>query len=361
MTGAQKGFVALLQKSLGRKLLTFHCVLHQTFPLECTEVMNLVLQIVSTITAKGTVGSVCYWTRWWKARILISCCTTKSRWLSRGEVLKRFAACLEEVKIFLGSERLTSPELEQPEWLEKLHFMVDMTANLNTLNATLQEKGGTALHLLKTVLAFEHKLTVFARDLQRGSLSRFPSLREFKRAHSTINSEYLQSAVAAMRTSFAKQFREFSPVTPLTFDPSLLNMTAFEGVSQPVLDMELADIADKEIWMSKFKCLAADLEDVALQKAIRVQNNKGSDTENLPKLNKLTFDTWTAIPNTSINMKKYTFGVLSIFGSTYICAQVFSNMNDIKSKHRSHFTDNSLQSCVRVKVMSYSPEVQIVC
>ncbi|KAJ4947892.1 hypothetical protein JOQ06_009923, partial [Pogonophryne albipinna] len=108
MTGAQKGFVALLQKSLDRKLLTFHCILHQealcaqTFPPECTELHN------------------------------------KVRWLSRGEVLKRFAACLEEVKTFLGSKGLTFPELEQPEWLEKLHFMVDMTAHLNTLNTALQ-------------------------------------------------------------------------------------------------------------------------------------------------------------------------------------------------------------------------------
>ena len=30
------------------------------------------------------------------------------------------------------------------------------------------------------VLAFERKLTVLARDLQRGTLSHFPSLREFK-------------------------------------------------------------------------------------------------------------------------------------------------------------------------------------
>nr|KAF6287272.1 hypothetical protein mPipKuh1_009965 [Pipistrellus kuhlii] len=58
----------------------------------------------------------------------------KVRWLSRGEVLKRFVACLEEVKTFLASKELTFAELEQPEWLEKLHFMVDMTAHLNTLN-----------------------------------------------------------------------------------------------------------------------------------------------------------------------------------------------------------------------------------
>ncbi len=59
MRGAQKGFVTLLQKSLGRNLLTFHCILHQvalcaqTFEPECMKVMDLVIQIVNKIMAKG--------------------------------------------------------------------------------------------------------------------------------------------------------------------------------------------------------------------------------------------------------------------------------------------------------------------
>ena len=48
-TGAQKGFVVLLQKTLDRNLLSFHCILHQealcaqTFPPECTQVMKVVI------------------------------------------------------------------------------------------------------------------------------------------------------------------------------------------------------------------------------------------------------------------------------------------------------------------------------
>ena len=59
MTGMHQGFVVLLQKSLDRQLLTFHCILHQealcaqTFPPECTQVMNVVLQITNKIMAKA--------------------------------------------------------------------------------------------------------------------------------------------------------------------------------------------------------------------------------------------------------------------------------------------------------------------
>ncbi|KAM4706621.1 general transcription factor II-I repeat domain-containing protein 2-like [Discoglossus pictus] len=159
MRGAQKCFVALLQKALGRTLLSFHCILHQealcaqTFPPECTKVESTYSDLLLH---------------------------NKVRWLSKGEVLKRFVTCLEEVKTFLASKELTFAELEQPEWLEKLNFMVDMTAHLNMLNTTLQGKGGTALHMLEEVLAFERKLTVFVKDFQRGTLSHFPTLREFK-------------------------------------------------------------------------------------------------------------------------------------------------------------------------------------
>ncbi|XP_072893486.1 general transcription factor II-I repeat domain-containing protein 2-like [Hemitrygon akajei] len=262
MTGAHKGFVAFLQKSLDRKLLTFHCILlqealcAQTFPPECTEVMDVVIQIINKIMAKSLNHR--------QFRLLLDelegaysdlLLHNKVRWLSRGAVLKRLVACLEEVKTFLGSKGLTFPELEQPEWLEKLHFMVDMTAYLNTLNTALQGKGRTALHMLKDVLAFGCKLTVLARDLQKGTLSHFPNLREFKQAHDMINSEYLHSAIIAMQTSFGKRFCEFReeknalsfPVTPLSIDPSLLNTTALAGVSQPDLEMELADEPTKNM------------------------------------------------------------------------------------------------------------------
>ena len=59
--------------------------------------------------------------------------------------------------------------------------------------------------MLEDVLAFKRKLTVFARDLQRGTLSYFSCLREFKQTHSDIatNLEYLQSAIMAVAYRFS--------------------------------------------------------------------------------------------------------------------------------------------------------------
>ncbi|KAK9533216.1 hypothetical protein VZT92_008353 [Zoarces viviparus] len=96
-------------------------------------------------------------------------------------------------------------------------------------------------------------------------------------------------------------------------------------------------------------------------KAVLAREHKWSDIENLPKPDKLVFETWNAIPDTYMNMKTYAFGVLSIFGSTYLCEQIFSSMNYIKSKYRSRLTDDSLQSCLKLKVTSYSPDIEKLC
>lgn len=120
-------------------------------------------------------------------------------------------------------------------------------------------------------MAFERKMTVFARDVQRGTFSHFPSLREFKEANNHINCDYFHCAIIAMQAAFGERFSEIRkekntlsfPVTPLDIDPSLLNTSAFTGVSKPDLAIELANIADKDLWVSKFKCLTVDLEEVA--------------------------------------------------------------------------------------------------
>ena len=78
-----------------------------------------------------------------------------------------------------------------------------------------------------------------------------------------------------MQSSFGRRFCKFKkekktlslPVSPFSINPSELNMIALAGVSQPDFEIELADIADKDIWISKFRRLAADLEDVTRQKA----------------------------------------------------------------------------------------------
>ena len=150
--------------------------------------------------------------------------------------------CLEEVKTFLGSKGLTFPELEQPEWLEKLHFLGDMTGHLNMLNAALQGKGRTPLHMSEEVLAFEHK-----RFTERYTVT----LPQFERVQRSSHDEFgvftfLQSSQCKHHlgndsVSSERKIHIILPCHSPKPRSSLLNMTASPGVSPPDLEMELAE------------------------------------------------------------------------------------------------------------------------
>ena len=47
--------------------------------------------------------------------------------------------------------------------------------------------------------------------------------------------------------------------------------------------------------------------------------------------------------------------LLSAFGSTYLCEQLFSHMKFILSAHRSQLMEDHSELCVQLKVSKFSP------
>lgn len=147
MTGARNGFVAILKEKINHEILTYHCIIHQealcaqTFPEEICKVMELVIKIINSIVAKALYH------RQFKefiieveseyADLLLH---NKVRWLSRGNVLKRFASLFTEIKAFLLEKSVHYAELTNDLWIQKFYFMVDVTSHLNQLNRSYKEK-----------------------------------------------------------------------------------------------------------------------------------------------------------------------------------------------------------------------------
>ncbi|TKS65945.1 General transcription factor II-I repeat domain-containing protein 2 [Collichthys lucidus] len=150
MTGRKNGLVALVKKKLEEEgveeAIALHCIIHQqalcSKCLKFDNVMSVVVKCINQIKSRGLkhrrfrafleemeseYGDVLYF--------------TEVRWLSRGNVLKRFFELRAEVKAFMEKDGVAVPVLSDPKWLMDLAFLVDITHELNVLNKKLQGQG----------------------------------------------------------------------------------------------------------------------------------------------------------------------------------------------------------------------------
>lgn len=120
---------------------------------------------------------------------------TEVRWLSRGNVLKRFFELRTEVKTFIEEGKLDLPELDDPMWLMDLAFLVDITQQLNTLNLKLQGPGQLVTAASENVKAFMTKLMLWKAQLSEKKPFHFPACRALVEEGTTFSGEKYVAAI----------------------------------------------------------------------------------------------------------------------------------------------------------------------
>jgi len=59
-------------------------------------------------------------------------------------------------------------------------------------------------------------------------------------------------------------------------------------------------------------------------------------------------------------LQKNAAQIISLFGSTYVCEQMFSRMKQVKNKIRSSITDGQLEQCQRLATRSSKPHTDFL-
>ena len=120
MVGDKKRFIKLLENYVGRKLLNFHCIIHQeslcakTSSLNLGAVLATVVKIVNYLVSHSSLVH-----RQFKSLLEEIDCEYEDlllhsnvRLLSRGKVLTKFACCPKAIQMFLDEKQKHVPELE---------------------------------------------------------------------------------------------------------------------------------------------------------------------------------------------------------------------------------------------------------
>lgn len=326
MVGKRSGVVGRLKQKLdglgvSTQFTAIHCILHQEAlcgkSLKMKHVMDTVVKTVNFLRSNGLnhrqftsflesvdseYGEIIY--------------HSEVRWLSRGNVLKRFFALREEIDSFMKSKGKEVHELSDNIWISDLAFLTDIMEHMNCLNIKLQGKNQVITEMYDSVRAFVIKLRLWESQLKNNNLIHFPTLKSL----GCVNAESLKTYTAIISdllADFDSRFKDFQCLevdfklfaTPFSVDVDTV---------KPELQMELVDMQCDTILKEKYHSVGVP----AFYTYV--------DAKHFPQL------------------RSAAIRILAMFGSTYLCEQLFSIMKINKSPMRSRLSDENLQSILRV-------------
>lgn len=335
MVGRKAGVVAKLQEKLealnpDNQFRNIHCIIHREVlcskTLNMAHVMDVVVSTVNFIRARGLNHRQfnCFLEESENPRGLPY--HTDVRWLSRGTVLKRFFELRCEIQIFMGEKGKEMHELNDNVWLKDLAFMVDITDHLNHLNIQMQGKNKLVTEFYDLIRAFEVKLQLFQRQIAAHNLAHFPNLKSMQNENvddGDLAEKYCEK-ISKLRDEFKNRFSDFKCMenefavfrNPFSVDVNVL--------PEP-LQLEIIDMQCDSLLKDKFSSCQLS-----------------------------TF--YQYVDSKYPKVKYLAQKIMSMYGSTFACEQLFSIMNINKSRLRSKLSDEHLNSILKIAAaQSFTP------
>ncbi|KAK2579156.1 hypothetical protein KPH14_011606 [Odynerus spinipes] len=193
------------------------------------------------------------------------------------------------------------------------------------------------------------KLILFETDIKTKKFHFFPLL---KREHEKENIDernlnMFESWLSVIKSEYESRFQSLKKhgemftfiIKPDEIEENIINLQYFEYLRIDNFSLEMIDFKSSTLWTDKFKKLRNDLENTEDNHFLMIST------------------CWSSLPTRFSSLKKIGFAILSTFGSTYKCEQIFSQMKFILSKNRSRLTIENSDACVRLKTTNYKPDL----
>ncbi|MBN3323638.1 GTD2B protein, partial [Atractosteus spatula] len=195
-----------------------HCILHQEVlcgkSLKMKEVMDVVVKTINFICSRSlNHRQFSYFLSSIDSKYGELLYHTKVRWLSQGNVLKRFFALREEIALFMSMKNKDVPRLADPTFISHFAFLTDITEDLNALSLKLQGTKQVITQMYDSVKSFKCKLSSWAKQRTDGNLAHFSALQSLGMVEPHCLKEYTD-VTNNLRKEFDRRFKEFKVLEP---------------------------------------------------------------------------------------------------------------------------------------------------
>ena len=343
MVGNERGVAARL-KAVCPHLLSYHCIIHNSVLCtklkgEYNDVMNTVINIVNYLRGKSSLRH-----REFKAFLEENEANYANvpyhnavRWLSKGNTLNVIWDVRESISAFLAASEQTpqvvgfTEFLSNEEEMESVAFLVDIFKHLNNLNKQLQGRNKIIADLRTQVKAFDAKLLLFRQDLSNGSLLQFPTLKQYREDNEcqTALDDHIKF-IDNLIIDFDGRFENFNNCDALL----KLIKTPYIALPNGPWNQQI------DQFLRSPNVAGFQLEVIELQTDDELKHM----FDNSPS----TEDFWIAVPDKFVLLKQLALKICGMFGSTWLCESVFSEMNVVKNKYRSKLTHEHLDQILRI-------------
>uniref|UniRef100_A0A3P9DHS7 DUF4371 domain-containing protein n=1 Tax=Maylandia zebra TaxID=106582 RepID=A0A3P9DHS7_9CICH len=133
-----------------------------------------------------------------------------------------------------------------------------------------------------------------------------------------------------------------------------------QGSGQTVLDMR----DTWEAFIQKLAVFSSDIETSTFRYFKRLRELSAQRSISTTEIHRAQdtplrciFTCWTSLPDKFNCLKNIAQALLTVFGSTYLCEQIFSHMKSVLSASRCRLTAGHSETCVLLKVTKCDPQI----